>query len=102
MVVGGKADPGMTELMKPKLAFAQSNIRNGQVICSQVEQAMELHDLEVQGLYSNPIHSYGFLQNCVMNFFRSKLEKADNDRLLAVRKKTYFPLLREEDSFAHE
>ncbi|KAI6103506.1 hypothetical protein F5141DRAFT_1189842 [Pisolithus sp. B1] len=72
--------PGMIELMKPKSTFAQSEIQDGDVICFQVEQAeKELHDLEIQGLYSNPSQFYDFLQNRVMIFFRPKFEESDGD-----------------------
>ncbi|KAI6041644.1 ICP0-binding domain of ubiquitin-specific protease 7-domain-containing protein [Pisolithus marmoratus] len=72
--------PGMIELMKPKLTFAQSEIQDGDVICFQVElESQELHDFELQGLYSNPIHFYGFLQNRVMIFFRPKHKKPNSN-----------------------
>lgn len=72
--------PSMIELMKPKITFAQSEIQDGDVICFQVEQAeKELHDLEIQGLYSNPIQFYDFLQNRVMIFFRPRYEEPDCD-----------------------
>ena len=46
----------MIGLMKPTSTFAQSEIQDGDVICSQVEMSeKETHDLESQGLYSNPI-----------------------------------------------
>ncbi|KAI6036100.1 hypothetical protein PISMIDRAFT_10918 [Pisolithus microcarpus 441] len=72
--------PGMIESMKAKSTFAQSEIQDGDVICFQVEQAeKELHDLEIQGLYSNPTQFYDFLQNRVMIFFRPKVEELDGD-----------------------
>lgn len=70
--------PGMIELMKPKLTFAQSEIQDGDVICFQVEiNDKEVHDLESQGLYSNPVQYYDFLQNRVMIIFRPKFEEPD-------------------------
>lgn len=39
-----------------------------------------IHDLEAQGLYSNPLQYYDFLQNRVMIIFRPKFEEPDNDR----------------------
>ncbi|KAI0318629.1 ubiquitin carboxyl-terminal hydrolase 5 [Amylostereum chailletii] len=67
--------PGMIELMKPKLTFLQSEIQDGDVICFQVDiSEKEVHDLEAQGLYSNPMQFYDFLQNRVMIIFRPKLE----------------------------
>ncbi|KAI6124860.1 ICP0-binding domain of ubiquitin-specific protease 7-domain-containing protein [Pisolithus croceorrhizus] len=72
--------PGMIELMKPESTFAENEIGDGDVICFQVEQEeKEFRDLEIQGLYSNPVHFYGFLQNRVMIFFRPKLKEPDND-----------------------
>ncbi|EGO20961.1 hypothetical protein SERLADRAFT_452101 [Serpula lacrymans var. lacrymans S7.9] len=72
--------PGMIELMKPKLTFAQSEIQDGDVICFQVEHSeKEIHDLDSQGLYSNPTQFYDFLQNRVMIVFRPKFEEPDHD-----------------------
>ncbi|KAJ7156042.1 hypothetical protein C8R43DRAFT_421204 [Mycena crocata] len=86
--------PGMIELMKPKLSFAQSEIQDGDVICFQVDlPEKESHDLESQGLHSNPIHFYDFLQNRVMIVFRPKLDEADQDRpefsLVLSKKQNY-------------
>jgi ubiquitin carboxyl-terminal hydrolase 7 len=70
----------MIELMKSKSTFAQSEIQDGDVICFQVDQSeKEFHDLESQGLYSNPIQFYDFLQNRVMIIFRPKFEDPDHD-----------------------
>ncbi|KAH8116990.1 cysteine proteinase [Phellopilus nigrolimitatus] len=70
--------PGMIELMKPKMTFAQSEIQDGDVICFQVEiSEKETHDLESQGLYANPLHFYDFLQNRVMILFRAKFDEPD-------------------------
>ncbi|KAI6044456.1 ICP0-binding domain of ubiquitin-specific protease 7-domain-containing protein [Pisolithus marmoratus] len=72
--------PSRIELRKPKLTFTQSDIQDGDIICFQIEQAeTELHDLEIQGLYANPINFYGFLQNRVMIFFRPKFEEPNSD-----------------------
>ncbi|KAI6167308.1 ICP0-binding domain of ubiquitin-specific protease 7-domain-containing protein [Pisolithus thermaeus] len=78
--------PGMIELMKPESTFAGNEIGDGDVICFQVEQEEKeqivfdrFRDLEIQGLYSNPVHFYGFLQNRVIIFFRPKLREPDND-----------------------
>ncbi|KAH7889278.1 hypothetical protein F5I97DRAFT_1934219 [Phlebopus sp. FC_14] len=73
--------PGMIELMKQKLTFAQSEIQDGDVICFQVEHSeKEIHDLESQMMYSNPIQFYDFLQNRVMIVFRPKFDEPDHDR----------------------
>jgi ubiquitin carboxyl-terminal hydrolase 7 len=72
--------PGMIELMKPKFTFAQSEIQDGDVICFQVDQSeKEIHDVESQNLYSNPVQFYDFLQNRVMIIFRPKFEDPDHD-----------------------
>ncbi|KAL1944539.1 hypothetical protein VTO73DRAFT_2969 [Trametes versicolor] len=70
--------PGMIEQMKPKLTFTQSEIQDGDIICFQVELSeKELHDYETQGLYSNPVQYYDFLQNRVMILFKPKFEESD-------------------------
>lgn len=38
---------------------------------------IRLHDYEAQGLYSNPLHYYDFLQNRVMILFKPKFEESD-------------------------
>ncbi|THU99317.1 cysteine proteinase [Dendrothele bispora CBS 962.96] len=86
--------PGMIEQMKPKLSFAQSEIQDGDVICFQVDiPEKEIHDLESQGLHSNPIHYYDFLQNRVMIIFRPKFEEPDHDHpefnLVLSKKQNY-------------
>jgi len=40
---------------------------------------LRVHDFESQGLYSNPVHFYDFLQNRVMIIFRPKNEEIDAD-----------------------
>ncbi|KAG5646658.1 hypothetical protein DXG03_002648 [Asterophora parasitica] len=86
--------PGMIELMKPKLSFSQSEIQDGDVICFQVDlPEKEIHDLESQGLYSNPGQFYDFLQNRVMIQFRPKYEDIDHDHpefpLVLSKKQNY-------------
>ncbi|PFH50648.1 hypothetical protein AMATHDRAFT_75447 [Amanita thiersii Skay4041] len=86
--------PGMIELMKPKFSFAQSEIQDGDVICFQVDLPdKEIHDLESQGLYSNPVQFYDFLQNRVMIIFRPKNEEPDQDhpefKLVLSKKQNY-------------
>ncbi|KAI4527549.1 cysteine proteinase [Schizophyllum commune Loenen D] len=72
--------PGMIELMKPRSTFTQSEIQDGDVICFQVDiPDNEIRDLESQGLYSNPMQYYDFLQNRVMVIFRPKYEEPDHD-----------------------
>src|SRR5712671_2737439 len=105
--------PGMIECMKPKLTFSQSEIQDGDVICFQVDLSdkeyvcaklffvvylipARIHDLEIQGLYSNPIQFYDFLQNRVMIVFRPKSD-ADTESpefsLVLSKKQTYDTVL---------
>ncbi|KAF8654190.1 hypothetical protein AX16_003719 [Volvariella volvacea WC 439] len=89
--------PGMIELMKPKLTFGQSEIQDGDVICFQVDiSEKEVHDLESQGLYSNPAQFYDFLQNRVMIIFRPKNEEPDHEHpefsLVLSKKQTYLTM----------
>ncbi|RXW23380.1 hypothetical protein EST38_g2471 [Candolleomyces aberdarensis] len=86
--------PGMIELMKPKLSFAQSEIQDGDIICFQVDlPEKEVHDLEIQGLYSNPVQFYDFLQNRVMIVFRPKHEEPNQEQpefhLILNKKQNY-------------
>ncbi|TFY56142.1 hypothetical protein EVJ58_g7817 [Rhodofomes roseus] len=85
--------PGMIELMKPKLTFTQSEIQDGDIICFQVDISEKEHDLESQGLYSNPMQYYDFLQNRVMVVFRPKFEEPDHDHpefsLILSKKQNY-------------
>lgn len=51
-----------------------------------------IHDLEIQGLYSNPIQFYDFLQNRVMIVFRPKFDSdpdAPEFSLVLSKKQTY-------------
>ncbi|KII89207.1 hypothetical protein PLICRDRAFT_599629 [Plicaturopsis crispa FD-325 SS-3] len=86
--------PGMIEIMKPKLTFAQSEIQDGDVICFQVDiPDKEIHDLESQTLYSNPVQFYDFLQNRAMIIFRPKFEEPNHDHpefsLILSKKQNY-------------
>ncbi|KAJ2913743.1 hypothetical protein MD484_g6676, partial [Candolleomyces efflorescens] len=86
--------PGMIELMKPKLSFAQSEIQDGDIICFQVDlPEKEVHDLDMQGLYSNPVQFYDFLQNRVMIVFRPKHEEPSQEQpefhLILNKKQNY-------------
>ncbi|PSR74161.1 hypothetical protein PHLCEN_2v10117 [Hermanssonia centrifuga] len=86
--------PGMIEMMKLKLTFTQSEIQDGDIICFQVDiNDKEIHDLENQGLYSNPTQYYDFLQNRVMIVFRPKFEEADQEHpeftLVLSKKQNY-------------
>ncbi|ESK93065.1 ubiquitin carboxyl-terminal hydrolase 5 [Moniliophthora roreri MCA 2997] len=100
--------PGMIELMKPKLSFAQSEIQDGDVICFQVDlPEREIHDLESQGLYSNPMQYYDFLQNRVMIIFRPKNEEPDHDHpefsLVLSKKQNYDTMsMKVGDSLRHD
>ncbi|KAI0763671.1 cysteine proteinase [Irpex lacteus] len=86
--------PGMIELMKPKFTFTQSEIQDGDIICFQVDiNEKEVHDLEAQGLYSNPTQYYDFLQNRVMVVFRPKFEEPNHENpdfsLVLSKKQNY-------------
>ncbi|KAJ3479232.1 hypothetical protein NLI96_g9207 [Meripilus lineatus] len=86
--------PGMIELMKSKLTFTQSEIQDGDIICFQVDiNEKEVHDLENQGLHSNPAQYYDFLQNRVLITFRPKFEEADQEspefNLVLSKKQNY-------------
>ena len=52
-----------------------------------------VHDLETQGLYSNPTQYYDFLQNRVMIVFRPKFDEADHEHpdfsLILSKKQNY-------------
>jgi len=53
--------------MQPQHTFSQSGIQDGDIICFQVDISdREVHDLESQGLCSNPQQFYKFLQNRAM------------------------------------
>ena len=84
----------MIELMKPKYTFTQSEIQDGDIICFQVDISdKEVHDLESQGLYSNPQQFYDFLQNRVMVLFRPKFDEPDAEQpefsLVLSKKQNY-------------
>lgn len=86
--------PGMIELMKPKLSFAQSEIQDGDIICFQVDlPEKDIHDFDSQGLHSNPVQFYDFLQNRVKISFRPKNEEPSEDRpefeLVLSKKQNY-------------
>jgi ubiquitin carboxyl-terminal hydrolase 7 len=86
--------PGMIEQMKSKITLAQSEIQDGDIICFQVDLPdKEIHDMDGQGLYSNPIQFYDFLQNRVMIIFRPKFEEPDHDHpefnLVLSKKQNY-------------
>lgn len=51
-----------------------------------------MHDLETQGLHSNPAQFYDFLQNRVMILFRPKFEETDPEAefsLVLSKKQNY-------------
>jgi ubiquitin carboxyl-terminal hydrolase 7 len=104
--------PGMVELMNLKFTFMQSEIQDGDIICFQVDLAEQeyvslhmsetvygtdlayrIHDLESQGLYSNPIQYYDFIQNRIMVLFQPKNEEPDQNNpdfsLVLSKKQNY-------------
>ncbi|KAF8343945.1 cysteine proteinase [Cantharellus anzutake] len=84
--------PGMIELMKPKMTFAQSEIQDGDILCFQVEiPEREVHDLESQGLYPSPVQYYDFLQNRVLVHFKPRFEDQDKEEFnLVLSRKTNY------------
>ncbi|KAH9981229.1 ubiquitin carboxyl-terminal hydrolase 5 [Lactifluus volemus] len=77
----------------PTINERMREIQDGDVICFQVDLSeKEIHDLEIQGLYSNPIQFYDFLQNRVMIIFRPKFDsdqEAPEFSLVLSKKQTY-------------
>ncbi|KAG8782435.1 hypothetical protein FRC12_020829 [Ceratobasidium sp. 428] len=68
--------PGMIEVMKPKLTFAQSEIQDGDVVCFQAELSeKEISDFEHQNMLSTPIQFYDLLQNRVLIKFKPRYEE---------------------------
>ncbi|KAH8833816.1 hypothetical protein DL96DRAFT_465037 [Flagelloscypha sp. PMI_526] len=68
--------PGMIEILKQKLSFAQCEIQDGDIVCFQVDiSESQAQELEASGMDSNPVKYYDFLQNRVMITFRPKLEE---------------------------
>ncbi len=56
-----------------------------------------MHDLDNQGLYSNPIHFYDFLQNRVLISFRPKVDAVDAEHPefdLTLSKKMNYDVVR--------
>ena len=101
----------MIELMKPKYSFGQSEIQDGDVICFQADvsekdswvhsrvfdcpsHSRSIHDIESQGLYSNPVQYYDFLLNRVMILFRPKFDDPDGEFCLTLSKKQNYDTAR--------
>lgn len=101
----------MIELMKAKLSFSQSEIQDGDVICFQVDlpekeyvlhpfskylaNSRRINDLESQGLYSNPVQFYDFLQNRVMIVFKPRYDDQGDDEFhLVFSKKQNYDVVR--------
>lgn len=59
----------------------------------QLTVSLRIHDLDSQGLYSNPTQFYDFLQNRVMVVFRPKFEEPDQEHpefsLILSKKQNY-------------
>jgi len=55
-----------------------------------------IHDLESQGLYSNPVQFYDFLQNRVLIHFRPRFEEPDesNEFSLVLSKKHNYDMVK--------
>lgn len=87
--------PGMIEVMKPKMTFAQSEIQDGDIICFQAELSeKEISDFEAQGLLSTPIQFYDLLQNRVLIKFKPRFEDAGLEEFdLVLSKKMNYDTL---------
>ncbi|CAE6431473.1 unnamed protein product [Rhizoctonia solani] len=87
--------PGMIEIMKPKLTFAQNEIQDGDIVCFQAELSeKETSDLEAQGLLSTPIQFYDLLQNRVLIKFKPRFEDAGQEEFdLVLSKKMNYDTL---------
>ena len=84
----------MVELMKQKYTFTKSEIQDGDIICFQVDITNEeTHNLESQGLCSNPPQFYDSLQNRVMVLFKPKFDEPTIEQpefsLLLSKKQDY-------------
>lgn len=49
------------------------------LLCFSFTLTRRIHDIDNQGLHSNPTQYYDFLQNRVMIIFKPKFEEADRD-----------------------
>ena len=61
------------------------------------DEIHRLHDYEAQGLYSNPVQYYDFLQNRVMILFKPKFDEADAEHPefhLTLSKKQNYDIVR--------
>jgi len=91
MILPQEIKPGMIQPTWPGHTFTQSEIQSGDIICFQAETSdQETHDLESQGLCSNPVQFYNFLLNRVMVSFRPRLGEPSTDQpefSLALSKK---------------
>ncbi|KDN51670.1 hypothetical protein RSAG8_00216, partial [Rhizoctonia solani AG-8 WAC10335] len=87
--------PGMIEVMKSKLSFAQNEIQDGDIVCFQAELSeKEVSDLEAQGLMSSPIQFYDLLQNRVLIKFKPRFEEAGQEEFdLVLSKKMNYDTL---------
>ncbi|KAJ6489907.1 ICP0-binding domain of ubiquitin-specific protease 7-domain-containing protein [Mycena sanguinolenta] len=80
--------PGMVGAMNPQLTFYQSKIRDGDIICFEVDISQdERRRLESRGLRSNAISHYDFLHNRVMVTFQDKLSEDTPEFTLVLSKK---------------
>ena len=80
IVLSQEIKPGMIEPMKPSFTLIQSDIKDGDIICFQVEiSEAEVDLLEIQGLCWDPLQFYDFLQDRVVIVFRPKFNELDAD-----------------------
>lgn len=84
--------PGMIEQLKPRATFYQSEIKDGDVVCFQIELSeKDASDYEAQSLYANPIQFYDYLQNQVRVLLKPKDEESHEPEfeLVLSKKMTY-------------
>lgn len=88
--------PGMIEQMKPSLTFRASEIQDGDIVCFQMDlPERDVHDLEAQSMYSNPVQFYDFLQNQIKVLFKPRFPTASykQEVYLTLSKKMTYDLM---------
>lgn len=90
-----KAKFKMVTLSASRSTYRRKSESPSQVVCDYWLTSNRIHDLESQGLYSNPVQFYDFLQNRVMIIFKPKFEEpdADNEFSLVLSKKQNYDIV---------
>ncbi|KAH9450894.1 hypothetical protein MJO29_009439 [Puccinia striiformis f. sp. tritici] len=85
--------PGKIQLVRPKTTFTDMEMRDGGIICFQIELSdKELDNLGRQRLYLDPVSFYDFLANRVMVRFKPRhdhMAKTDEFDLTLSKTLTY-------------